>query len=317
MDEQYEQREDVIPENYEEPMPERPPDGSPSAADFSDYDEYVKALVDFRVKQAGAPSHTGEPPSATDFTDYDKYVAAMADYKIRQALSAPPPPPQPNPDIMDDPHGAERAELIRQSLEYGKQSLMCKEAGDTKKFHDWRERQRQVEKDLEKLPPPPEVEYAQKMFEEIDSKSVDLLCREDLADHPMWTNEKMINDASIVVARGIMKARTTLRLPMEISPFGDVADCTPRNMMTVKLPEDQMKRLQSMVSADGAKDPKATERAAWRALHQLGYAGVAERAIKSKERAEKETEGKPHKDPDKMTQKEFTKWRESQGAKRY
>jgi len=151
------------------------------------------------------------------------------------------------------------------------------------------------------------------MFEEQDSKGIDLLYREDLADHPMWGNERLQNDSGIVVARGIQRAKTTLRLPCEVSPFGNVAPCTPKNMMTVTLPEDQMKNLKDMISSHRDADPETVFRATWRALHTLGYAGTAERAFESQESTEEAPDGKPHKDPSKMTQRQFEKWRLSQG----
>jgi len=128
------------------------------------------------------------------------------------------------------------------------------------------------------------------------------------ARDPVWQNERIKNDASVVVQRTLERAKSIIRLPKEDSPHGNPLPCEPQNMVSFSdLPQDVIASIRSRVQ--GASDPDAAIRRAWAVIHQTGYAGTAKPVIEPKGKtAPSETE----EDPDKMSWKRFCEWRQGQ-----
>lgn len=221
--------------------------------------------------------------------------------------------------IPDDPFRAQRAELEEKSKQFGKEAIKQKERGNLHDpvtgFFAQRQRQAQYEDALAKLPPKPEQQFAEDAIDQIDFNSISQLWNKELADDPSWLSPRMQNDAGVVLARANSRNRNgIIALPSELSPCGNVAPIHPRNMLQIQLPAAQFENFKSMVYGCGGDDhPQEVFRRSWKALRRLGFANNAIPAHEGKPRKKAD---EPEADPEKMTFKEFCKWREGQEPKR-
>jgi hypothetical protein len=283
---------------------ERARTGEPRAADFTDYDDYVKSLIDWRVKQASPGSlPAGDPKTVVGHAVAQGVAYALQRDRTEQAEAAAKTTLTPFPD---DPHRAKRAELERLSTEFGIEAIKQKEAGNIEKYRDWRQRQLQYENELSKLPPKPEQQYAQAASDHVDFVSVGTLFNKETADDKKWDHPRMQADAGIVISRANSRnPGGVIALPMESSPFGEPLPIHPKNMCQVQLPADQYERFKNMVYRSGGDDsPQETIKRSWKALHKLGFAAAAVPAIEGKS---KKAAAGEETDPDRMSWAEFCK----------
>ena len=297
------EQQDIINRDVEAQELEQAIGPQPRAADFTDYDDYVKSLADHRVakeryewnkqqeiRERDRANRAAAYRLSPDNPNMD--VGTVLSEAMREALEADRAAQvlaqqQAKLDIgpvPDDPLGGKRAELERISNEFSMEAIKCKEAGDVKGYHTWRQRQVQYENELAKLPPKPEVEFAENQIDEVDFRSINLLFDKNRASDKMWDSPRMQHDAAIVIVRHNERSRHgAIALPAEDSPFGNPLACTPQNMVQVKLPPEQLKEFQRIVYRSGGDDsPDAVIRRSWRALHKMGYSSLAQPAIEKK-----------------------------------
>ena len=290
----------------------------PKPVMFDDYDDYVKSLTDWKVRQVSEEisarqaqtlaQRRGFNPNADPRTvlaeavreglEADRAAQALAQAQAQQDVGP----------VPDDPKRAERSYWSQLSMDASKAAIKAKEAGDTQKFHEWRQRQLQYENEIEKLGPTPERQFAEDLVDHQDELGMKVLMDPKRARDPVWQNERIKNDAPVVVQRQLERARNVVRLPMEDSPHGNPLPCEPQNMVSFSdLPQDVIASIRSRVQ--GASDPDAAIRRAWAVIHQTGYAGTAKPVVEPKGKtAPSETE----EDPDKMSWRQFVAWREAQ-----
>lgn len=283
---------------FQESQQEREP-GAPDPTNFQNYDEYVSAMVDFRISKHGLA--VGDIP--------ERVGDAVTRSLLTHAHEAARPKPPAATPFPDDPHRHEREELARQSLEYGQEAYRAEDTGRSDEARRWRERQRQVEKEIERLPEAPEIQF-RKMVEDgqwfvgaeglLDEKNAD--------NEQFWNDPRILHDAPLAVVQANKRSRNGfLLLPEEIgAAFGNLAPCKPSSMVQFKLPPDVAESFKKEVySSGGSDDPDAVLRKSWAVLHKLGYAGTGTRAFEPKAES-----GDREKSPDAMSFVEFCRWRE-------
>lgn len=199
-----------------------------------------------------------------------------------------------DPSIPDDVHGPARAELMDKIQEYKTRAAMARERGEQRETYSeaaYNQRIQQLYRELEKLPPTPGMMVsAMEAFDQED-RAVELLYNPKLADHEMWNTSRMLHDAPIALAKANSRAQKYVRLPRESSPFGDVLECKPRNMVKISLPADQLARSRRDVYTSGGKmDPNAIFRKSWNWLHRCGYASQAVPAFEPKKKGVEKSE---------------------------
>lgn len=258
----------------------------------------------------GGPDPRRYGTSAQEETRYEEDLRA---FKVGRSVAAalkPSPGPPPLVPYGDDPHRTEREAIKARILDYDGKAKAARERGETRECYrevDYRERIASEQKSLDKLPPEPAVIHAQEMREKLESGAVDLLFDPKLKDDSLWLDERMGHDAPVLVAEANERARTTLRLPLEDSPYGNVLPVRPENMCRVELSEDDMRRFKlPAYHSGGPQDADSVFRRSWAALHKLGFASMAKRAFEPAQ--EEEEEPKPReKTPDleHMTNKQY------------
>jgi len=140
-------------------------------------------------------------------------------------------------------------------MDAGKEAIKAKETGDMKKFHDWRQRQRQYENEIEKLGPTPQQDYVEAVSDHVDFTSINQLFNRETANDKKWDHPRMQADAGVVISRANSRNRNgVIALPMESSLFGSVLPVHPKNMCQVKLPADQFETFKTMVYHSGGDD---------------------------------------------------------------
>jgi hypothetical protein len=277
--------------NNDEPRPEN----------FEDYDEFVRARIDFAIKKA-APQG-----------DQARVTAEAVAQGVAQALQ-----PQVtfmdrlNADIdakkPDDELFGPRTTAVEWIEMCKKEEAKAKLDGDENRARDWKQRSKWGVDEIERLGKSEAEKYAEEVHADVDLRSINLLFDKNKVDDKMWDTPKMQHDAGIVINRHNERNKQGLiALPLEAAAWGDVLPVHPKNMCQIQLPPQAFESFKNLVYHSGGENtPAEVFKRSWKALRRLGYAGTAKPAFEAKK---KQKSDEPETDPEKMTQKEYEAWR--------
>ena len=297
----YDESQDVPPE---EPQ-EEAWDGlsQPEPRYFSDYDLYVKCLIDWQIKQAGPGVNPQAIAQAVrqglqpQVSPRDRFEAAI----IEQA---------PDDELLPG-----RQEAIDWIEECRHKEHEAKIRGDVNAERDWQQRAQWGVQRIKELGKSKAEQYSEEVHEDLDERAIkSALLNPDRADEKIWDSPKMRHDSAIVVIRANQRSKSgTIRLPAESSPWGSVLDCHPKHMMEVTLPPSQYESWRDSVYHSGINegDHAALFRKSWSCLRKLGFGDSATPVIKSKPVDPDSTD-----DPAQMSWKRYVAWREETESKK-
>jgi hypothetical protein len=272
----------------------------------------------------------GPNPTAYGPDDEDRYAEDLRAFKTgREVAKALRPAPELRlTPFEDDQFAGQRREIGERIHDLRLKAMEAKRRSETKQGFtekDFDERADAWVRALDKLPPRPSEVYAEEQRERFDSGSVDLLYDEKLRGSPQWDDPRLAADAPVLVAKVNEVAKTTLRLPLEQTPFGEITPCRPENMCTVELSPAAMERWKALVYRSGdAQDADSIFRRSWAALHRLGFASSARRAFPPSEAEEgggpeEPKKEKPGRSLESMSFKQYESYmnKREQDAKRF
>ena len=291
--------EDYEQQQYEDPQPEPVSGGPPEPSQFDDYDLYVKAMVDWKVRQVGAT------PTAQAVAQ--GVVAAMDHRDAREAQRQ----AELGRILPDDETREDKLRLLQQMEEYAFNEKEAKERGDKKSQELWHYHTMDTLKQIKALPKSQAEVAIEEAKDEFERSLVKKLTDPAYFDHPAWPLEKTKHDAAIKVTETNKRAKTEILLPREYSTHGTLAPMTPENTIVFNLPEKVMKAFKDEVyNKGGSMEPEAILKRSWSFLHREGYDSSGEFAHDVADRSG------GTKNPEEMTQAEFNAWREEQEAER-
>jgi|GEM_PF-5556822 len=266
----------------------------------------------------GAPNPEGYRPDQEDKfrEDLNLYRQEKAISKgISEALKQAAPQEPGLTPWGDDPYRKQRQEFQAWHDKCQRMAQRAKDNGQPQEADAWVKRSHYFDSDMEKLPPPPVVQYHQEQDAKISKGAVDILFDPNNEKHPFWNEDRIQSDAAAELHRHNQRG-SNIRLPLENTPFGNIQNIRPSNMIQFDLPENQVESFRQHVYGSGESDPDKLFRRSWSWLHKFGYAQSGKLAIEPKAPKKTEEKKKITRHPDDMSYSEFEQWRLSQGAKR-
>ncbi len=299
------------------------------APDLSENFQETQDIVDADAHQA--PPYRNETqefedlafprPQIENFETIEDYESAVAQYESRPQLTP----------WKDDPSAAQRQDLDNWLKECSVQETMARDAGDSAQAKVWAERGRMALKDLRDLGPSEREKFLDAAnFGQLE-QAMDFLTSPENIGNQAFSDERMQNDAGVLLDRHNRESQGRIVLPVEDSRHGNIAPVAPGNMIVFELSPDQAEGLREMVyHSGGPADLDSVFRASWDYLRQIGVdtsghrvraarkgssnRDDAGRYVKSVTQAPepiRPTGGTTefHKDPGSMSQGDYEAWR--------